>query len=161
MERRGVSPGRGGPPSPMSPMTFRRRPSTRSPTGAVIGAPVIRACMSRERPCVGCSAIVRKCLVLKCACTSHTTAEFSGSIIMASLIAGSAPSQARSITGPRMEMTLAIRSGKPPSQIRRAQFEPSYCMRFNDYKSITSHHARKCYTKWRRMRLRDEILSEK
>lgn len=52
MEERGKSFGSGGPSSRAVPVTSRRRPRTASPTGTVIGFPVVRTGTPRFSPAV-------------------------------------------------------------------------------------------------------------
>ncbi len=91
------------------------RPSTADPTGTMIGAPVIRALMRRDNPCVGCIAMARKRRASICDCTSQITARPSGSTITASLTEGKPTSLESSTTGPRTAVTRARSSGKVAS----------------------------------------------
>ena len=76
-----------------SPRTLKIRPSVTSPTGIVIGAPVLTASMPRTSPSVGPMAIHLTVSSPKCCATSTTNFVPSLRVIsMASLISGNFPS---------------------------------------------------------------------
>src|SRR4051812_13906916 len=96
-----------------SPSRLKMRPSVTSPTGTVIGPPVSKICMPRERPSVVSMATARTRSSPRCCWTSHTSwvpvpAEIpsassglsSRSTTMAELISGSFSGKTASITTP-------------------------------------------------------------
>ena len=88
-------------PSMASPRTLNMRPSTPSPTGTEMGAPVAVTAMPRPRPSLGESMMQRTVSPPTCWATSMTSRRPSNSTSRASFSSGRAPpSKATSTTGP-------------------------------------------------------------